>query len=112
MVVLGANAELTVAEVRAALGGDLAHTTVMTVLVRLTEKGAVTRRRHGRSYRYCLAAPASDLAAVRAAMRMRNALDREARRADVLANFVDRLSSDEEQMLREILGRSESRDQR
>ncbi|WUO59498.1 BlaI/MecI/CopY family transcriptional regulator [Streptomyces sp. NBC_00280] len=32
------------------LGGDLAHTTVITILTRLLAKGAVTRERAGRSF--------------------------------------------------------------
>lgn len=46
--------ESNVAEVQAALHGTkpLAYTTVMTLLDRLTRKGAVTRRKQGRSFRY------------------------------------------------------------
>jgi len=43
---------MTPAQVRDHLGGDLAYTTVMTVLARLSEKGLVTRRRVGRAYAY------------------------------------------------------------
>jgi predicted transcriptional regulator len=46
----------TVRETRAALNSGarspLAYTTVMTILVRLSEKGYVAREREGRQYRY------------------------------------------------------------
>ncbi len=42
----------SVADVRASLGRPLAYTTVMTVLDRMTAKGVVDRRKHGRAYRY------------------------------------------------------------
>lgn len=46
--------EGTVRDVRQALAGNrnLAYTTVMTVLQRLEKRGAVTRRKHGRSFLY------------------------------------------------------------
>src|SRR5882762_9500688 len=40
------------AEVQAALGGDLAYTTVMTILVRLHDKGTIERSKVGRAYAY------------------------------------------------------------
>jgi predicted transcriptional regulator len=45
---------LTAAEVNARLAADreLAYTTVMTVLVRLWEKGSITRERRGRAWAY------------------------------------------------------------
>lgn len=46
----------SVREVWDALDSDLAYTTVMTVLDRLSKKGLVTRTREGRAWRY---APAS-----------------------------------------------------
>ena len=77
IAVLGRTAAMSVAEVRAELGGDLAHTTVMTALVRLTDKQLVTRTKTGRAYAYSLAVPARDLPALRAAIKMRNELQRE-----------------------------------
>jgi len=60
---LKADRALAVQDVQAALadeGQDLAYTTVMTVLVRLHEKGLVAREREGRRYLYRagMAAPA------------------------------------------------------
>jgi predicted transcriptional regulator len=102
---LNGGAAMSVAQVRAELGGDLAHTTVMTALVRLTDKQLVTRTRTGRAYVYSLAVPAPDLPALRAAIRMRNELHRRRApdRADVLANFVAALDPDDEAALRKLL---------
>ena len=47
---------------------QLAYTTVMTVMSRLAEKGALTRVREGRGYRYEAAAPDAAGLAVRGVM--------------------------------------------
>jgi predicted transcriptional regulator len=47
----------------------LAYTTVMTVAGRLAEKGALERRREGRSYIYEAAAPDAAALAVRSVLR-------------------------------------------
>jgi predicted transcriptional regulator len=54
MKVLWTEGESSVAEVQTALhySKPLAYTTVMTLLDRLTRKGAVTRRKQGRGFRY------------------------------------------------------------
>lgn len=54
MKVLWTQGESSVAEVQSALRNSkpLAYTTVMTLLDRLTRKGAVTRRKQGRGFRY------------------------------------------------------------
>ena len=101
-----AGARLTVSQVRAALGGDLAHTTVMTALTRLTTKGLLTRTKHGRAYTYELTVRTGELPALKAAMRMRRELDGRAERADVLANFVAGLAPEDEAVLAELLDRS------
>ncbi|MFE9023514.1 BlaI/MecI/CopY family transcriptional regulator [Streptomyces sp. NPDC007808] len=90
--------------VRERLGGDLAHTTVITILTRLLAKGAVTRERAGRSFAWT---PASDRAGL-AAHRMRKVLDAESDRGAVLASFVTGLGPDDERLLRELLGQSPS----
>nr|WP_202499562.1 BlaI/MecI/CopY family transcriptional regulator [Streptomyces sp. SID5476] len=84
------------------LGGDLAYTTVITILTRLLAKGAVTRERSGRSFVWT---PASDQAGL-AAHRMRRVLDGESDREAVLASFVTSLEPDDERLLRELLGRA------
>lgn len=85
------------------LGGDLAYTTVITILTRLLAKGVVTRERAGRSFVWT---PASDQAGL-AAHRMRRVLDAESDREAVLASFVTGLGPDDERLLRELLGRAE-----
>lgn len=86
------------------LGGDLAYTTVITILTRLLEKGAVTRERAGRSFAWT---PASDQAGL-AARKMRKVLDGERDREAVLASFVTGLGADDERLLRELLGEAGS----
>ncbi|MFF8095154.1 BlaI/MecI/CopY family transcriptional regulator [Streptomyces sp. NPDC016675] len=80
------------------LGGDLAYTTVITILTRLLEKGAVSRERAGRSFAWTPA----DQAGL-AARKMRKVLDAESDREAVLASFVTGLDPDDERLLRELL---------
>ncbi|UPZ30269.1 BlaI/MecI/CopY family transcriptional regulator [Streptomyces sp. LRE541] len=86
------------------LGGDLAYTTVITILTRLLAKGAVTRERAGRSFVWT---PASDEAGL-AARRMRRVLDGERDREAVLASFVTSLGPGDERLLRELLAHPEA----
>ncbi|AVV45155.1 CopY family transcriptional regulator [Streptomyces sp. P3] len=81
------------------LGGDLAYTTVITILTRLLAKGAVTRERAGRSFAWT---PASDQAGL-AAHKMRKVLDGQDDREAVLARFVTSLEPGDERLLRELL---------
>ncbi|MFJ9466476.1 BlaI/MecI/CopY family transcriptional regulator [Streptomyces caniferus] len=91
----------TAAWVQERLGGDLAYTTVMTILSRLHAKQAVTRERSGRAYVWT---PAADEAGL-AALRMRRVLDGEPDRDAVLTSFVSALSTHDEQLLRALLDR-------
>jgi predicted transcriptional regulator len=90
---------LTPAEVRDALGGDLAYTTVMTALVRLCDKGAVSRERVRRGYAYRMIADTATLTA----RQMRRLLDRDADRPAALARFVAELGPDDERLLNDLL---------
>ncbi|MFC8276710.1 BlaI/MecI/CopY family transcriptional regulator [Streptomyces sp. NPDC057271] len=81
------------------LGGDLAYTTVITILTRLHVKGAVSRERVGRSFEWTAVADEAGLAA----LRMRKVLDAEADRQAVLASFVTALSPRDERLLRDLL---------
>ncbi|MFF8309460.1 BlaI/MecI/CopY family transcriptional regulator [Streptomyces lydicus] len=96
----------TAAWVQQRLGGDLAYTTVMTILSRLHTKQAVTRERSGRSYVWT---PAADEAGL-AALRMRRVLDGEPDRDAVLTSFVSALSAHDEQLLRTLLDRASADD--
>ncbi|WP_101256782.1 BlaI/MecI/CopY family transcriptional regulator [Streptomyces barkulensis] len=89
--------------VRERLGGDLAYTTVITILTRLLAKGAVVREKTGRSFVW---SPTADEAGL-AALRMRRVLDGESDRQAVLASFVTSLPPGDERMLRELLERAE-----
>ncbi|GHA19267.1 hypothetical protein GCM10010372_18650 [Streptomyces tauricus] len=94
----------TAGRVQERLGGDLAYTTVITILTRLLAKGAVTRERAGRSFVWT---PASDEAGL-AARRMRRVLDGERDREAVLASFVTSLEPGDERLLRELLAHPEA----
>ncbi|MCZ2525278.1 BlaI/MecI/CopY family transcriptional regulator [Streptomyces sp. HB2AG] len=93
----------TAAQVRERLGGDLAHTTVVTILTRLHAKGAVGRERAGRSFQWTARADEAGLAA----LRMRKVLEAEADRGAVLASFVTALSPGDERTLRDLLARTD-----
>ncbi|WP_310724159.1 BlaI/MecI/CopY family transcriptional regulator [Streptomyces sp. N2A] len=93
---------VTAAWVRERIGGDLAYTTVMTILSRLHAKQAVSRERSGRAYVWT---PAADEAGL-AALRMRRVLDGEPDRDAVLTSFVSALSPHEKQLLRTLLDRA------
>ncbi|MFC5663547.1 BlaI/MecI/CopY family transcriptional regulator [Kitasatospora misakiensis] len=81
------------------LDGDLAYTTVMTILSRLHAKDAVTRTRSGRAYLWQASSDAAGLAA----LRMRRVLDGERDRDAVLASFVTALLPHDEELLRTLL---------
>jgi predicted transcriptional regulator len=91
---------LSPGEVRARIGGDLAYTTVVTILSRLHAKGVLQRHKDGRAYRY---APVADQPGL-AARRMAHVLDSEPDREAVLARFVSALSDRDEDLLRRMLG--------
>jgi predicted transcriptional regulator len=94
---------MTPGQVRAALGGDLAYTTVMTTLARLSEKGVVTRHRAGRAYAYQAVVDEDEIAA----RQMQLLLDTRDDRAAVLSRFVGTLSDDDERLLTELLQRTD-----
>ncbi|MGW2915263.1 BlaI/MecI/CopY family transcriptional regulator [Streptomyces asoensis] len=94
-----AEAPVTAAWVQEHVDAELAYTTVMTVLVRLLEKRAVTRRREGRSFVWSAAADEAGLAA----LKMHKVLDGERDRRAVLASFVTSLPEGDEQLLRDLL---------
>ena len=94
---------LTVADVQAELGGDLAYTTVLTALSRLHAKGALTREPAGRGYAYALPADPAAMGAAVTARRMSRLLDSREDRAGVLARFVADLSPEDERLLTELL---------
>jgi|SRR5579863_7517445 predicted transcriptional regulator len=90
---------LSPSEVRERIGGELAYTTVVTILSRLHAKGMLSRYKDGRVHRY---APVADQPGL-AARRMARVLDEEADREAVLARFVSSLSGRDEELLRKML---------
>ncbi|MGH8986661.1 MAG: BlaI/MecI/CopY family transcriptional regulator [Acidimicrobiia bacterium] len=78
---------------------SLAYTTVMTVLVRLNEKGVVTRRRDGRAYAYRPVQTRDEDAATR----MREILAAAGDRSAALSRFLASLSPGERAQLRRLL---------
>ncbi|MGW4651182.1 BlaI/MecI/CopY family transcriptional regulator, partial [Kitasatospora sp. NPDC004289] len=75
-----------------------------TILIRLHEKGTLTRVRSGRGYAYA----AADDAAGLAAGRMRRELDTGPARDLVLQRFVSSLSEGDEDVLRRLLQQADS----
>ncbi|MGW4567821.1 BlaI/MecI/CopY family transcriptional regulator [Streptomyces sp. NPDC004561] len=98
-VLWAADRPLTARHVLARLPGELACTTVLTILSRLHDKGMLVRHREGRGYVYAAARDqASDTAA-----RMRTLLDRGPDREAVLSRFVSDLSTQDERLLQRLL---------
>jgi len=95
----GADEPMTARQVRDRLPGDLAYTTVLTILSRLHDKGMLVRHRAGRGYAY---APARD-EATHTAERMRSLLEHGTDREAVLTRFVSELSEEDEQLLQRLL---------
>lgn len=95
-----ADAPLTAAQVNERIAGDLAYTTVLTILSRLHGKGMLVRHRSGRGYAYT---PVRGEAA-HTARQMWSLLDGGGDRAAVLSHFVSQLSAEDERMLQRLLG--------
>ena len=93
---------VTVREVRAALGRELAYTTVMTTLDRLYKKGLLDRKAEGRAFRY---APCATREAFGAAQ-VRTLLARFFRRGStptpLLASLVDAVGEHDRALLPEL----------
>jgi predicted transcriptional regulator len=94
---------LTVTDVLADLGGDLAYTTVLTALSRLHAKGALRREPSGRAFAYSLPEDPAAVGASVTARRMSRLLDAGPDRAGVLARFVADLGPEDERLLSELL---------
>ncbi|OIJ65342.1 BlaI/MecI/CopY family transcriptional regulator [Streptomyces mangrovisoli] len=94
-----ADGPLIAREVQGRLPGDLAYTTVLTILSRLLDKGMLVRHREGRGYAY---EPARDEAS-HTAQRMHSLLVGGSDREAVLARFVSELSEQDEQVLQQLL---------
>lgn len=100
-----ANEPMTATAVQAELGGDLAYSTISTILTRLRRKGLVVRSLAGRTHLY---APVQDVAS-HTAREMHSLLVKREDRAAVLARFVSELSPDEERVLSQLLNEIQGR---
>ncbi|KUN57909.1 CopY family transcriptional regulator [Streptomyces canus] len=100
-----ADGPLTAGQVREALPGDLAYTTVLTILSRLHDKEMLVRHREGRGYAY---EPVRDEAS-HTAQRMRSLLEGGSDREAVLARFVSELSEQDEHVLHQLLSGHDAR---
>lgn len=98
-VLWSAEGPLTAAAVHAALGEDLAYKTVLTVLVRLHDKGVVDRARAGRAHAY---RPVQDRSQA-AAQSMSAALDQAGDTGEAMMAFVSRLGPAAQAALRAAL---------
>jgi predicted transcriptional regulator len=98
------NDAMVPADVQAAVGGDLAYTTVMTILVRLHEKGVIERSKTGRAFAYRPVVAEADVVADH----VRRLLDQGQDRAAVLQGLLDGLEPRDEQVLRSMLRKAEA----
>ncbi|KQV94216.1 BlaI/MecI/CopY family transcriptional regulator [Streptomyces sp. Root369] len=95
---------LTARQVLERLPGDLAYTTVLTILSRLHDKGMLVRQPAGRGFAY---APVRDEASD-TAVQMHGLLERGSDREAVLTRFVSELSQEDEQLLHRLLGEQDA----
>ncbi len=93
---------LTPRDVLERLDGDLAYTTVMTIMNRLWNKGLLDRAKEGRAFRYRPLRTESEVIAARMSDALGFARDREAS----LSRFVEDLEPGDEAVLRALLERS------
>lgn len=100
-----ADRPLSAGEVAESVDGDLAYTTVQTILTRLYGKGAVRRELNGRAHAYT---PVLDDAGL-AADRMQAMLDKGGDHVAVLRRFLDTLAPEDEQALAEMLASQRQR---
>jgi predicted transcriptional regulator len=86
-------------DVQAAVGGDLAYTTVMTILVRLFEKGVIERTKVGRAFAYRPVVAETEVVAEQ----VRRLFDHGADRTAVVQGLLDGLRPEDEALLRSML---------
>ena len=103
----------TVAETRDALNKashqQLAYTTVMTILVRLHEKGYLTRAREGRHFRYSAAFDEATLPAAAGRRELRLLIERHG--AGTLASFAADLTGTDSELAARLRELAESEEQ-
>jgi predicted transcriptional regulator len=87
---------------------DIAYTTVMTVMDNLHRKGALTREKDGRAWRYLPARSRDDYAAEL----LSSVLDEAGDRSETLMRFVSRMRASEVEALRRALVERQSKGRR
>lgn len=102
MKVLWDRGASTIREVITHLGGDLAYTTIATVLANLERKELVTPQKRGRAVRY---AP-NHTREMYAAQLMEQALSTSNDRLASIVHFIDALDPRDAQLLRDYLGQA------
>ena len=107
-LLLASDVPMTPAQVRDAIDAELAYTTVMTVLNRLSDQGLVARRRSGRAYAYTAVVDRAEVTA----RQMQRLLATGDDRVAVLRQFLDVLSDDDERALIELIARIDEDDTR
>lgn len=95
-VLWSADGALTPAEVLERVNGDLAYTTVMTILTRMWQKGRLGRRHRGRAFEYSPQQTEAEYGAAQLVETLSKIDDRKA----ALSRFVGRLSAAELRELR------------
>jgi predicted transcriptional regulator len=97
-----ADEPLTPGQVQQSLSDPPAYNTILTVLLRLYEKGIVERHKVGRAHAYRTVVAPAQLAADRMHSMLGSGRDRTA----VLQRFVAGLTREDESALRRLLGRA------
>ena len=84
----------------------LAYTTVMTILVRLNEKGYATREQHGRQFEYSAAVAPDELADAAGRRELGRLLERYG--APAVARFAEDLERESPDLVRRLRALAES----
>ena len=95
-------APVTVREAHAALGGQLAYTTVMTTLDRLFKKGLLDREPDGRAFRYAPRATREAFGASQVRALLTRFFSRGSEPAPLLASLVDAVGEHDRALLPEL----------
>jgi predicted transcriptional regulator len=102
-VVWDAGRSVNVTDVQAALGNDLAYTTVMTTLDRLYKKSVLVREKQGRAFQYAPALSRPDMERGVVARILERLLGGDAAQAEpILSSLVDTVTERDRALLDEL----------
>ena len=102
MEIVWARGEVTVRDVLADVGEEVAYTTVMTTLDRLFKKGLLRRRKAGRAFAYEAAVTRAELARALAAGFIERALRSEREPLPALSTLVDAVGERDRALLDDL----------